>query len=195
LHQAASMARRILGLGVVLVLSLVPRPAHAACATEEDGEVCKAHDIFFMPGVAGLFYSPKGVNDPFFGGGVQLAPYHWSHNNDHFGPSQGAIYFEAAILQSSSQSSSLAIYDLGFSLSLERNSSRIWLIPYFGSNVGGISSTELPKSGFLYPFLGLHLLWHQNLVFDVEGGYHFPFESIDVLRGPRMQITARFSMW
>jgi hypothetical protein len=193
------MARLARVFIATMLFTTIPGLARAACKDTTEDDVCVPRDIFFMPGVEAIVFSPKGVNNPFFGGGVQLAPYHWSHNNDHFGPSQGAIYFEAAILQSSSQSSSLALYDFGFSLSLERNASRNWLIPYFGSNVGGTvqgtSQGRLPNTGFVYPFLGVHLFWHQNLVFDAEGGYHFPFESIDLVRGPRAQLTARFSMW
>ena len=28
----------------------------------------------------------------FYGAGVQFAPYPWSRNNDHFGPSQGGVH-------------------------------------------------------------------------------------------------------
>ena len=53
----------------------------------------------------------------------------------------------------------------------------------------------LPGGAYVYPSGGVHLYWHQNLIFDIEGGYHFPFAHIDELRGPRAQATLRFSMW
>lgn len=176
---------------------LAPNVARAApCASEEDRrEECIERDILFMPGVEGVFFRPKGASRPFFGGGVGLAPYHWSHNNDRFGPSQGALYLEALILESRGQKGALAIYDAGFSLSLERNSSRRYLIPYFGSTVGGTIHQELPNTGFAYPFAGIHLYWHHNLIVNAEGGYHFPFSAVDEMRGPRAQMMARFSMW
>ena len=89
----------------------------------------------------------------------------------------------------------MAIFDFGFSLSFERNASRRFMIPYFGTTFGGTVHEELPNSGFAYPFGGIHLYWHHNLVVNAEGGYHFPFAHIDELRGPRAQLIARFSMW
>lgn len=166
------------------------------CSTGADQrEECVEREIFFMPGVQGVFFAPKGAGDPFVGGGAQIAPLHWSHNNDRFGPSQGALFLEASILDSQSSSSSLALYDVGFSLSLEKNASRRYLIPYFGASLGGTIHEELPNTAFAYPFGGVHLWWHHHLVLNAEGGYHFPFSAVDELRGPRAQISARFSMW
>lgn len=167
----------------------------APCSDGERRDECAERDIFLMPGVQGVFFAPKAGGDPFLGGGAQLAPLHWSHNNDRFGPSQGALFLEASILSSRSSDSSLAIYDVGFSLSFERNSSRRFLIPYFGTSLGGTIHQDLPAAAFAFPFGGLHLYWHENLVLNAEGGYHFPFSNVDEMRGPRAQLTARFSMW
>ncbi len=182
----------------VLCSSIVPAVALAEDCSDQSQhppEVCIEREIFFMPGVTGLFFAPKGAADPFLGGGVQLAPFHWSHNNDRFGPSQGALFMEAAILDSRASSSAMALYDVGFSLSLEKNASRRFLIPYFGATAGGTIHEELPDAGFAYPFAGAHLYFHHNLILNAEGGYHFPFGAVDQMRGPRAQLTARFSMW
>jgi hypothetical protein len=191
------MSRWLVFSGVVLCSILVPGLAFASpCASPDDRrEECIERDILFMPGVQGVFFQPKGASKPFFGGGVQMAPYHWSHNNDHFGPSQGATFFEASLLESQGQPGALAIYDVGFSLSFERNASRRYLIPYFGASLGGTIHQKLPNTSFAYPFGGLHLFWHHNLIVNAEGGYHFPFASVDAMRGPRAQVVARFSMW
>jgi len=183
-------------LVLALAVILPEKVAHAAgCVTDDQSDVCVTRDIHFMPGVQALVYAPRGVADPFVGGGVQIAPFHWSHNNDRFGPSQGAVFIEASLLESRSSDATLALYDVGFSLSFERNSSRRFMIPYFGTSFGGTIHSELPSAPFAYPFGGLHLYWHQNLIANVEGGYHFPFASVDELRGPRAQVTIRFSMW
>lgn len=166
------------------------------CSTADDRrEECIERDIFFMPGVQGTFFMPEAAGDPFIGGGVQLAPLHWSHNNDRFGPSQGALFMQASILGSRTSSSSLALYDVGFSLSFEKNASRRYLIPFFGASLGGSIHEELPNTAFAYPFAGVHLFWHHHLVLNAEGGYHFPFDAVDAMRGPRAQLSARFSMW
>lgn len=191
------MQRILIALAVVTCVVVFPKTSFAQlCALNDTREVCVARDVQFMPGVQGVFFSPAAFSDtPFVGGGVQLVPYLWSHNNDNFGPSQGAVYFGASILSSRGSQYVMAIYEAGFALSLERNSSRNWLIPYFGTNLGGTSQKELPPAAFTYPFGGVHLYWHQNLVFDLEGGYHFPFADVDLLRGPRAQANLRFSMW
>ncbi len=105
---------------VVLVSGiLLPALAHAdPCASDDKREVCAERDILFMPGVQTVIFAPAAYkNEPFVGGGVQIAPFHWSHNNDRFGPSQGGLYAEASMLQSQGSSSVMAIYDVGFALS------------------------------------------------------------------------------
>lgn len=181
---------------LALPIVFVPRLVHARpCSSGNPDEICQERDIFFMPGAQAVFFAPRAASEPFYGGGVQLAPFHWSHNNDHFGPSQGGVFFEASLLQSRSESSTLALYDAGFSLSFERNSSRNFGIPYFGTSFGGTLHKRLPNTGYAYPFVGVHLYWHQNFIFDVDGGYHYPFSNIDLMRGARVQATARLSMW
>jgi hypothetical protein len=156
---------------------------------------CIEREIHFMPGAFGTYYLPKGAPAAFAGAGVQIAPYQWSHNNDRFGPSQGSFYAQAALLQSPRASGTMALFEVGATASFERNASRRWLIPYFGATVGGVSQPDLGTSVFTYPMGGLHLYWHRNLMLDAEGGYHFPFQDIDKTRGPRGQLTARFSLW
>ncbi len=171
--------------------------AQGACGdTEDTREVCEQHDIFFMPGVTAVGFMPAAnSSDPFIGGAVQLTPFRWSHNNDNFGPSQGAVFVQASILRSPESDATLSLFDLGYTLSLERNSSRRFLIPFFGGTVGGLAHEELGNSGYTYQFAGAHLYWHHNFVVSVEGGYQFPFENVDVVRGPRAQFSAGFSMW
>ena len=149
-----------------------------------------------MPGAFGAFFSPRqpGVG-PFYGGGVQFAPYQWSHNNDHFGPSQGSTFIQAALLTSPNSKGTLALFEVGATASFERNSSRRWLIPYFGATFGGLSQSELGTSAYAYPMGGVHFYWHHNLMIDGEGGYHFPFSDVDKVRGPRAALSVRFSLW
>ncbi|MEZ4225171.1 MAG: hypothetical protein R3B13_29740 [Polyangiaceae bacterium] len=169
---------------------------HGACDYDDSRDVCVERDIFFMPGVAAVGLMPAGNrSDPFMGGGVQLTPFRWSHNNDRFGPSQGALFAQLSLLRSAESTATLALVDVGYTLSLERNSSRRFLIPYFGGTVGSFSHAELGNSAYTYQFAGAHLYWHHNLVMSAEGGYHFPFERVDTFRGPRAQLSAGFSMW
>jgi hypothetical protein len=153
-------------------------------------------EIFLMPGVFSTYFQPNasGVG-PFYGGGVQLAPVQWSHNNDKFGPSQVSLLTQAAFLKSPRVSGTMSIFEGGATASLERNSSRRWMIPYFGAMFGAVNQSDLGTTGYAYPMLGVHFYYHHNLMIDGEGGYHFPFSDIDQMRGPRAALSARFSLW
>lgn len=209
----------VLAGAVTLVLPLcLARMAHAArCSDGRDNREAKAsdpnnptpeepakpadecieRDIFFMPGTYGTFFQPRGNGrqTPFFGGGVQIAPFQWSRNNDRFGPSQGSMFLQVAMLQSPSVQGAMTLFEAGGTASFERNSSRRWLIPYFGGTVGGMTQRQIGTAAYVYPLAGVHLYWHRNLMVDAEGGYHFPFTDVDSARGPRSQLTARFSLW
>lgn len=167
-----------------------PRPAE----TFED-DTCIERNIWFMPGTQAVFFQPTANLGPFYGAGFQLAPIQLSHNNDHFGPSQVSVFTQVSLLKSPRVEGTMALFELGTTASLERNSSRRWLIPYFGATLGGLTQAQLGTSSYAYALGGLHLYWHHNLMVDAEGGYHFPFEDIDRARGARAQLSARFSMW
>lgn len=185
-------------LALAAALGLASEARAETCNGDEAdrSEVCKPRNIYLMPGVNGVVYAPnqKGT-DPYVGAGVHFAPYQWSHNNDHFGPSQGSIFVQASLLRSESSKSTLALVESGLTLSFERNSARPWLIPYFGNSVGGVVAADLPKAGYTYPFAGIHAIYTPHLMFDVQGGYMFPFTDLDTLRGPRGDAVMRVSMW
>lgn len=166
--------------------------SHHAQAEDED---CIERDIFLMPGGQAVFFHPTAGKGYFFGGGVQFAPYQFSHNNDHFGPSQVSTIAQVSLLKSADANGTMALFELGATASLERNSSRRWMIPYFGGTIGGMTQSDLGTSAYAYTMGGVHLYWHHNLMVDAEGGYHFPFQDIDHLKGPRAQLSTRFSLW
>jgi hypothetical protein len=169
------------------------RPSDAAPPSLDD--TCIERNIYLMPGAFTTFFQPSARLGPFVGGGVQISPYQWSHNNDRFGPSQGGLFFQAALLGSPSSPGAMALFEVGATASFERNASRRWLIPYFGGTAGTLAQSALGKSAYVYPFAGIHIYWHRDLMVDADAGYHFPFEDIDRARGPRGQLTARFSLW
>ncbi len=172
-----------------------PPPHPGARDAQPPREDCIERDIVMMPGVFTTYFAPNGNYGSFVGAGVQFAPYQWSHNNDHFGPSQGGVIMQAALLKSPRSSGTLSLYEIGMNASFERNSSRRYLIPYFGGNIGALTNSDLGTSLYGYPYGGVHLYYHRNLMVDAEGGYHFPFTNIDEARGPRAQLAARFTLW
>ncbi len=170
------------------------RERDAAPPTLED-DTCFERDIYFMPGAQAVTFVPAAKLGVFYGAGVQLAPLQISHNNDRFGPSQVSTIAQVSLLKSPRVDGTMALFELGATASLERNSSRRWLIPYFGATFGGLTQADLGTSAYAYALGGVHLYWHHNLMLDAEGGYHFPFEDVDRVRGPRGQISMRFSLW
>ncbi len=209
----AGMRRTAIGMALVTLTAFTLFSEHARAercndgrrrpATLREGEAaptfeddtCIERDIYFMPGSQAVYFQPTAGLGPFYGAGFQLAPIQRSHNNDRFGPSQVSVIAQVSLLKSPKVNGTLALFELGATASLERNSSRRWLIPYFGGTIGGLSQADLGTSSYAYALGGLHLYWHHNLMLDAEGGYHFPFENIDRAKGPRAQLTARFSMW
>jgi hypothetical protein len=217
--SGARLARAfvIAAVAAVAVTLLAPRNARAArCSDDRDttaahvsstsshvtqredadaADDCIPRNIYWMPGISGSFFQPSGNLGPFYGAGVQFAPFQWSHNNDNFGPSQGTMILGASLLRSPRSTGTMAIFEVGATASFERNSSRRWMIPYFGGTFGALTQSELGTSAYMYPLVGGHLYWHENLMIDVQGGYHFPFEDVDRLRGPRGELSMRVSMW
>lgn len=213
LATGARMKKLALGTGLLTVTSLTLFPALAHAERCSDGtkttdpknhdahqnggadEDCIERDIFLMPGAQAVFFHPTAGKGFFYGGGVQFAPYQLSHNNDHFGPSQVSTIAQVSLLKSPDANGTMALFEVGATASLERNSSRRWLIPYFGGTIGGMTQSDLGTSVYAYTMGGMHLYWHHNLMVDAEGGYHFPFQDIDHLKGPRAQLSTRFSLW
>lgn len=185
----------VLVIGAVLLTSTAAwaKPCKEGDDTEDD---CKEYEAFMAPGATALVYAPEGAKgQPFVGGGVQIAPVQWSHNNNDYGPSQGSIFFQASILTSASSTKAMALYEGGITLSFERNANRHFAIPYFGFTTGGVYNTGFKDSGYIYPLAGMHVFSHPNVVVDVQGGYMLPFEAVDELRGFRAQASIRLHMW
>jgi hypothetical protein len=146
-------------------------PCHNDSGADARRPECTEREIYLMPGVQGVVFAPvaPGVL-PFVGAGVHFAPFQWSHNTDSFGPSQGAVFIQGSFLRSASSNATMAFFEAGTTLSFERNSGRQFMIPYFGSTFGGLTHAELPDSVYVFPLLGLHALYHPNLMLDLDGG-------------------------
>ncbi len=165
------------------------------CEREERDAGCREYETYMMPGAQGAFYKPSGVASPYVGGGFDLSIVRWSHQNNDYGPSEGNVFVRASLLTSKSSEKILGIYEGGLTLSFERNPNRHYMIPYFGFTTGGMVADDLPKSGFIQPVVGLSLFSNPNVVADIQGGYVFPFESVDKLHGFRAQASLRFHLW
>lgn len=179
-----------------LALLLVPTLAHAKCPSSgwPSAESCDKVDAFLMPGLVGVMYAPS-TGGTWYGGGVEIAPALWSHNSDRFGPGQGKLIFDIAQLESSETDGSLLLYRAGTQLSFERNASRSLFIPFFGATFGGLHHETFDDVGFFEATAGLNLVFMENIVVSLDGGYLFPFSKVDALAGWRSTLAVNFSLW
>ncbi|MCG8425154.1 MAG: hypothetical protein MJE77_45320 [Proteobacteria bacterium] len=199
---ARSLPGRYSALLAALLASffLAESSARAECPTSGSPSraVCKYSNSIFMPSAAGRIYLPgddAGMG-PWYGGGVQLILFTWSDNSDRFGPGQGKFFFDMGILSSGEDGSGqMVMYRGGANLSLERNASRNWLIPFFGFSIGGLHEKNLKRHGFVEGLLGVYVFYTANMILGIEGGYLFPFSDADSLAGFASQATLSVSLW
>ncbi len=185
----------------VVLLVVTARAADARCPSDglPSRAVCKNVDAFFMPGLVGTMYMPKDrALGSWFGGGVQIVPFLWSHNTDRFGPGQGKLLFDISLLDSTAAAGThgtMLFYRFGGQLSFEKNPSRSFAIPFFSVMFGGLNERTQKNVGFFEAAIGVHAIYLRNVVVTLEGGYLFPFSNIDQLPGFRATLAVNFTMW
>jgi hypothetical protein len=153
---------------------------------------------FLLPGVGYSAYIPRenARSAAYHGVALEILIGSWIHRNNNRGPSHGRVYVQAELLQSTSTSVPLLFtYALGFSLSLERNPRREWLLPVYGLDVGGMISDAIGGHFQASPFAGLHVYSSPNVFVNLRGGYRLVPDAIERLGGWHLGGTADFSVW
>lgn len=153
---------------------------------------------FLLPGAGYSLYAPRdrGTWGTFHGVSLEVLIAAWIHRNDNRGPSHGRIYINAELLSSThSQVSLLFGYAAGFSLSLERNPHRKWLLPHYGIDVGGIIHDTLGTHFQTSPYLGLHVYSSPNVFINARFGYRLVPNQIERLGGWHFNVSADLSVW
>jgi hypothetical protein len=122
----------------------------------------------------------------------------WIHRNDNRGPSHGRVFVNLDVLSSVEKGVGTAFSPtVGIDLSLERNPSRRYLLPYFGVESGALFQKDLGRVGIVTPTAGLHVWASPNLFVNLTGGYLLPVSAqhFDDLRGVRAKAGIDFSFW
>jgi hypothetical protein len=120
----------------------------------------------------------------------------WIHRNNNRGPSHGRVYVNAEVLQSTRERVSLLFsYAIGFSLSLERNPRRVWLIPNYGLDLGGIIHDGIGGHVQATPYLGLHLYSNPNVFVSARLGYRLVPSELERYGGMHASFGGDFSVW
>lgn len=185
----------VVALVAALAVVAMPAVARAECPTTPDDAVCRPWSALLMPTAFGAVYAPSDAGGPYYGGGVELA-FAWSDNSPAFGPSQGRVRFDiAALAGTAMDAGAMAMYRGGAQVSLERNASRTWLIPYFDADLGGMWSKATGRRGFVDGGLGAYLIHRRGFVLALEIDGVLPFSDVGKLGGARGELAASFALW
>ena len=183
---------------IVAVLA-VAAPARADCPSTPDDAVCKPWSAVLLPTAFAVMYAPNSAGGPWFGGGLEAVLLAWSDNSAAFGPSQGRLRFDIGALGATGTSTmatgTMVMYRGGAQVSLERNASRAWLIPYFDVDVGGLWTTATGSRAFVDGGLGVYILHRRSAIVDLEVDGLLPFHDVDKLGGVRSQLAVSFALW
>jgi hypothetical protein len=155
-------------------------------------------ETYFMPGLEYHFYIPDDSENlgEFQGISVEYLIAAWIHKNERQGPSHGRVYTRISFMNSSQDTVTDIFYTgLGIDLSLERNPSRDYLIPFFGLELGGMFHKQFENLWVITPTLGVHIWSSENLFVNVTGGYIYPTKKLEELRGYSLRLGVNFSLW
>jgi len=174
-------------------------------------------ESFFLPGLAATTYIPENHAELgiFNGISINYVFLAWVHRNEKRGPSHGRLYFKVDILDSTEKDvEDMIYYAFGLDLSFERNPRRPFLIPVFGLEMGGSYTSRLVKTDegctvtaeddcmeklggvfHITPTFGVHLWSDRNFFVSLTGGYTFPVQDYENLRGWRVNLGLNFTMW
>jgi hypothetical protein len=186
--------RRALLAQAALVVMALGRPAAAGCP-DEPAALCRPYTALLLPSAFAVAYAPDDLGT-WYGGGAEILLLTWSDNSPAFGPSQGKLRFDVAMLGTDTEGAGpMVMYRGGAAVSFERNASRQWLIPWAGANLGGLWTDATGSKAFVDAGGGVYLLYLRSLIVDLEVSWVFPFNDADRLAGLRGQLAVSFSLW
>jgi hypothetical protein len=152
-----------------------------------------------IPGASYSLYVPYNPTayGTFNGVAVEYLLAAWVSRTEERGPSHGKVYVRFDLMSSShSDISESFFYTAGVNLSLERNPRRLFAIPYFGVELGGMYNAQWSSNIFQFtPVAGVWLYADQTNTISLTGGYLIPSEQFETLRGWRAGIGGTFSLW
>jgi hypothetical protein len=148
-----------------------------------------------LPTVHGSTYAPR-QGGLYVGGGVEAVLLAWSDNSAAFGPSQGRVRADVAIMGSTDEmSTTLVRYRAGAQVAFERNAGRSFGIPYFVADVGGLWSDSTGRRWFVDGGVGVYLVHRRGLILDLEATGVLPFREPERLGGFASRLALSFSLW
>lgn len=181
---------------IIAAVAVTASTARADCPSTPDDAVCRPWSAVLMPTAFAAMYDPQGLDGTYYGGGVEAVLLAWSDNSEAYGPSQGRVRLDVAVLTGTAmEASAMVRYRTGAQLAFERNASRAWAIPYFTADLGGLWSEGTGRRWFVDGGVGLYLVHRRNLVIDLEVTGVLPFSDPETLGGVASRLGVAFSLW
>jgi hypothetical protein len=183
------------------VIALCGAAAVAEARCPVDGspsvEVCRYSSALLMPSAFAALYAPRGDGlGTFTGGGLEVVLFTWSDSSESFGPGQGKLHLDVALLRSSEDAPGLMTqFSGGVTLAFERNASRSWLIPTYAVAGGALRERNLATRGFVDGGLGVYLYYSRRLIVDARATYLIPWSDPDELAGFRAKLAVSAALW
>lgn len=156
------------------------------------------YETYYMPGATYSVYMPKKRDSSgvFSGVGIDYLLYAKAKQTDDFGPSHVKVYTKLGLFKSSKPDiSNLFVYNLGLQMSVERNPRRIFMIPYFGAEAGGMTHKQLKTSFSIQPLLGVYVISTKNVFINIHGGYNYTMDNNEYLNGYFVNSSLNFALW
>jgi hypothetical protein len=184
---------------VTLAGALASRTASARCPDESLREsLCEPRVAFLQPTVAAASYFPRHFQGPMAGGGLEIVWLSWMSNTSSFGPSHGKLstsVVELWSLREGSERQRALMWLTSALVSIEKNPSRRFLIPYFGPSFGEVLPSEGSHRFFIDGTAGAYLWQTPSFSVDARGSYMFALSTNDNLSGARAELSATLSLW
>jgi hypothetical protein len=155
-------------------------------------------ESYLLPGLGYALYAPHQRSQwgLLHGVALEVVGGAWIHRNDNRGPSHGRIYLSTELLNSTESGVPILFtYALGFSLSLERNPRRTWLIPVYGLDLGGMLHRDMGAHFQTTPYLGVHFYSNPNVFLSGRAGYRLVPTDLETLGGWHASVGGDFSIW
>jgi hypothetical protein len=156
------------------------------------------YELYAMPGVGYVQYQFAGKDSlgTYSGMFVEYLIWSKSHQNNKFGPSHVKVYTKFNLNKSThAEMGRMYMYSAGVQLSIEKNPRRTFLIPFFGTEIGGISQKQLGTAFTLHPIIGIYALANKNVYLNFYAGYLYPVKKFDYLSGYSLQASINFALW
>ncbi|MBN1611762.1 MAG: putative Ig domain-containing protein [Polyangiaceae bacterium] len=163
-----------------------------------DDDTSEEWESYLLPGLGYALYAPhqKRQWGLLHGVALEVIGGAWIHRNNNRGPSHGRIYVSTELLNSTEHGVPILFtYALGFSLSLERNPRRTWLIPVYGLDLGGMLHRDMGAHFQSTPYVGAHFYSNPNVFLSGRAGYRLVPTDLETLGGWHASVSGDFSIW